>query len=514
MKNRGRIFNSLSNIATGIGMQVLSILLNVVSRKIFVLYLGIEILGVNGVITSLISMLSIVELGVGVAISQSLYAPLGNKDYRQVHAIMNLFARLYRYIALAVFFIGVVLFPFLKYIVNTEVEMQQVIIIYLIYLLNAVLSYFVSYRRNMLTADQRTYIINNITMMCSVGVTLLQIATIIFTGNFILYLLISVTNNLLQNIYIYYKTNKMYPYLTSKEEVVLDPAIKEKIFTNVKALFVAKISMYLVFGVDNVLLSMLAGTVIVGIYSNYTMIINAIKNIISQIFNGITASYGNYLVSGTKEDGVRIFYVMQFLNFWISTFAAIGFLLLLNPTITVWLGDGMIFETSVVVAIVLSFYLDSMRNAIEIARSAAGLYSPYPFFKYWWFMQAIVNIVLSVILSGIMDSKATGIFLATAISHILPTIVLPHDMFIYVFEQKAKKYYLKLIKYYSVGGIIAGFCMIISNIFVSENKWMNFGLNFIIVLVIPNISIFLIYRKSEEFMYLYNRFGKMFHKDK
>lgn len=509
MNRQGRVAKSFSNITSGISANILMILLGIISRKIFITYLGIEILGINGVISSIISMLNLVELGVGTAISQSLYVPLGKKDYDQVHAIMNLFVKMYKYVALAVFAIGIAVFPFLKYIVKTQEKIGLIAVIYMIYLINAVSSYFISYRRNILLADQKGSIINNVSMACSIFVTILQIIFMIVTGDFIVYLLISVLNNVFQNIYLYMKTNNMYPYLIEKKEVSVDKAVKERIYRNVKALFVARVSMYLVYSTDNIIISSFVGTVMVGIYSNYILILNPIKQVISQIFNGVTPSFGNYLVTNKLEESLSIFCVMQFINFWISTFVGIGFLLLFNPTIDIWLGEGMVFEKSVVFAIVLGFYLDSMRSAIETARNAAGMYSPYPMFKYLWLFQAMINIVLSVLLAFFMENKILGVFLATCVSHILPTIVVPRDMFVFVFKKSGKEFYVRLANYYITGTIIAIICVWLSNIVTFCNRYTIFAVNLIIVMVVPNAIIFLLFRKSEEFVYLYNRFGKI-----
>lgn len=508
MKSTGRVAKSFSNIVTGIGANLLTITLGIISRKIFVNYIGVEILGVNGVITSIISMLNLAELGVGTAISQSLYAPLSENDNIQVHAIMNLFSKLYKYIAFIVLAIGIVVFPFLKYIVHSEISMEYVNFIYIISLANTLLSYFISYRRNILLADQKGYIINNVSIVSSVLVTVVQVVLMVFTGNFIVYLLISVINNIVQNLYLFYKTDKIYPYLKKKKNIQVSKDITEKIFRNVKALFVARISVYLVYSTDNIILSTLISTYVVGLYSNYTLIINPIKQIISQIFNGVTPSFGNYLVTNDTCESIRLFGVMQFINFWVSTFATVGFLLLFNPTITIWLGEGMIFDSATVFVIVLAFYLDSMRSAIETARNAAGMYSPYPAFKYLWFAQAVINIGLSVLLAKVMNNGTLGVFLATCFSHILPTIVVPRDMFKYVFKRSGKGFYIKLTKYYCVSFCVILFSIIVSNLVEFRNQYFLFIYNFCIVILLPNMIILLFYRKSDEFRYLYNRFIK------
>lgn len=139
-----RTESSIKNITTGILLQIVTVVFGFIARKIFVSYMGIELLGINGLLSNVISMLSLVELGVGTAIFYSLYKPLAEKDYNQVHAIMNLYEKLYRYIAIAVLILGILIIPFLKYFVNTTISMSYVKLIYFIFVIDSALSYILT----------------------------------------------------------------------------------------------------------------------------------------------------------------------------------------------------------------------------------------------------------------------------------------------------------------------------------------------------------------------------------
>ncbi|WP_372237744.1 lipopolysaccharide biosynthesis protein, partial [Paenibacillus sp. P46E] len=240
--------------------------------------------------------------------------------------------------------------------------------------------------------------------------------------------------------------NKNYPYLKSTTHQSLDPDVKSNIIQNIKALLLANISVYFIFGTDNLLLSLLTHVSIVGIYSNYTLIFNAVKGFMSQVFVGTTASFGNLLASDAGlEEADRIFKIMFFINFWLSTFCSAALLLLINPFINLWIGSSMLLSGLIVVILVFNFYSDTMRSAVELVKSAAGLYSPYPFFKYWIVVEAILNLLLAIIFAGGLKMGMTGIFLATSISTFIPTYIIPWNIYKYVFGKSSKEFYLKHI---------------------------------------------------------------------
>lgn len=502
-----RANNSIKNIVTGIFSQIITIVLGFASRKVFISIMGIELLGVNGLLTNILSMLSLVELGIGSAIYYSLYKPLAQKDYGQVHATMSLYSKLYKYIGVAVAIIGLAIMPFLKGVAKTDITISYVNMIYLIFLADSVISYFLAYRRNILSADQKSYEINKLSTVFSVILTLLQIIIIITTKNYLLFLLVKLVLAFTQNVIIYFKTNNMYPYIKGKSIEKLNPEVKKEIIKNAKALFIVNVSVYCVFGTDNILLSAFAGVSVVGLYSNYYLLINTVNGLIGQIFNGIKASFGNFLVEKSIDDTHNLFNVLYFINFWITTFCAVSLVVLLNPFIEIWLGKEMLFPMVVVCIIVFNFYSRSMTNAIETVRNGAGLYSPYPFFKYWALVEGIVNLVISIVLAGPLKLGILGIFLGTSISTFITVYVLPWNVYKYVFKMSSKGYYIKHFIYTGASALLTLLTYLISEIFVGNNSFINFSIKMICCIVIPNIVIALLFKNSEEFKYLCDRFN-------
>lgn len=498
-----RTINSKNNIYSGIIYQIINVLLNIISRRIFILVFGANILGVNGVLQNVIAMLSLTELGIGIAISQSLYAPLAKGNYDQVNSIMHLYSKLYRIIGVIVAIIGICIFPILKYVVNTNVNNSTVYCAYILMLFDTSASYCFAYRQNLLIANQKKYIINIILTVSVIILNGIQIVAMLMASSYILFLSIKLLWDIGQNIFIYLYTGKKHSFINQSCKPV-DKEYKMKLVTNVKALLIANISTYMIFSTDNIVLSVVCGTIAVGLYSNYAMIITSVKGMISQIFQGITASLGNYVVEKEKDETLKLFYNIYFINYWIATFCATCLFVLLNRFINLWIGENYILDMGVVALLVWNFYSDMMRSTIEVVRNATGLYSPYPFFKYWMLLEAVINISVSVVLG--YKIGIYGVFIGTAISGIVSCYIIPKDVFRFIFDESSKKFYCKYI-YYQIQSIIVIFSTwAIANIVNLPNKIVEFVIAIIISVVLPNIIIILFNFRKTEFKYVFNRF--------
>lgn len=500
-----RTINSIKNISTGILLQLIVVILGFISRKIFINTLGIQLLGINGLLTNILSMLGLVELGIGTAIYYSLYRPLAEKNKGQISAIMNLYGRMYRYIGILVILLGLIILPFLQYVINTDIQMSYVRVIFIIFLLDSSISYFLAYRRNIFSADQKDHILNKISIIFSVITSISQIVIILITRNYLIYLLVKIVLVFIQNIYIYIKSNKEYPYLKIKNEKI-DESIRKEIIKNIKALCVVKLSVYCVLGTDNILLSIFSGVGIVGLYSNYYLIIGTVTRIIQQVFIGIKASFGNFLIRKTKEEVNEIFNVFHFTNFWIASFSATALIVLINPFISLWIGEEMTLPINLVIVIIFNFYNQIMTNAIEVVRDSAGLYSPYPFFKYWALIEGILNLIISILLAKVLKMGAIGIFLGTSISTCITVYVLPWNVYKYVFKISSVKYYINHFVYMGLAFMISISTYYLANLITLDHFILEFLYKMIISIVLPNIVIILLFYRSKQFKYLYKKF--------
>ena len=205
MKSHSRTTNSLLNFCSSIGAQLIVMIMNFVVRTVFISTLGKEYLGINGLFSNILSLLSLAELGVGSAILFKLYEPISKNDQERIISLMHFYKTIYRYIGIAVAILGVCMIPFLPYLIKNYQRLATLGIntafVFVLYLVNTVSSYlFLAYKSAIIKANQKEYIINIISYLVTVIRSLVQIVALILIPVFEIYVLISILFVIVQNI--------------------------------------------------------------------------------------------------------------------------------------------------------------------------------------------------------------------------------------------------------------------------------------------------------------------------
>lgn len=490
--------NSILNIISNLFVIVLQIALVFVVRFIFVRVLNEQYLGVQGLFTNIISMLSLAELGIGTAISFILYKPLADKDYNKVSVIVTFLRKVYIAIGIVVLIAGIIITPFLKYIV-TGYTMGSLNIIFIIYFITLAVEYFLTYPETLLTADQKHYKISFILISYTLITNVLQIIVLLFTKNFLIYILSDVIMKLIKFVSINIYVKKYYPKVNFYSKEKLEKEEKNKFTKNVKSLFLYKIGDYLINGTDNIIISKIIDISTVGIYSNYLSTITIFRNIINNIISGVTASFGNLIVKENEKIQKNVFNIMNFITYIFCGFVFCCLMFLFNDFIKIFYGENYMLGMTEVIIICLNFYIAAMLLPLESVKSAAGLYYED---RYVTIIQAIINVVVSIVLGRKMG--LIGVLIGTFISYILTT-VWERPMIIY--KKIFKSNYLEYFKKYFVQIIMILFniCidwLIINKLFTEINV-INFILKGVIIFVIFMITNIIIYKNSKEFNYIY-----------
>ena len=212
-----RTINTLKNSSVSLITNFISMAIGVLARWYFVKILGKEVLGLNGLFTNIISMLSIVELGFGSAITYNLYKPIANNNIEEIKSLMEFYKKCYHAVAIVIMIIGILLIPFLNSIVGENQLDLNIYFIYGLFILETASSYFLSYKRSILYANQENFIIN----LCHIGylvlMNLTQVIFLIYTKNYYIYLIIKIFFRIMENIVINYYAHKKYTYLQDKK---------------------------------------------------------------------------------------------------------------------------------------------------------------------------------------------------------------------------------------------------------------------------------------------------------
>ena len=192
MNHKSRSYNSAVNAVVNIIAQLVILLINFGTRKIFIVAFGENYLGISGLYSNILSVLSLAELGVSSAILYCLYKPVAENNYDYINALINYYKKLYRIIGLFVAAIGLLVVPFLDYLVNIEADVGNITLYYLLYLANVVVSYFLVYKTAILMADQKNYVIKICTAVVQVvQFVVLTIIAFVFR-NYTLYLALQI----------------------------------------------------------------------------------------------------------------------------------------------------------------------------------------------------------------------------------------------------------------------------------------------------------------------------------
>lgn len=500
-----RLTNSKKNVSANVIIYILQSVLSFAVRTIFIKKLGAELLGLDSLLINVLNMLSIAELGFSTAISYGLYKPLAENKITKISAYMSLYKRIYRAIGIIIILAGFILALFLQPIVG-DYSYKYLYLVYFLYLFNTASLYFISYKDVLLMADQKNYKVFKYNCFFNTSIYILQFIFILFTKNYIIYILIMILcrliNRILINRYIthYYKDVDF----NSKEKLSTNEitSIKENIF----GLFCFKIGDYVINSSDNIIISSFIGIVTVGIYTNYLSITTILKTIIKNIFNGITASFGNLTTKHNKEAEREVFDIMVFVGFFISGFVTLCFLNLINPFVTIWLGEKFVVSTSSMILICINFYLMCNQMPLDTIKEAEGFYKKD---RYIPIIQAIINIILSIILAGKMGLN--GVLLGTTISYLLTVFwIKPLLLNRYVFAEKSISYFINQLKYVLTIIIIY---LVSSGIIHYINLPINIItiiVNGIITTIIFGLIISLFYFRNSNFKFIVNTMKGIF----
>lgn len=499
-----RTGNSIRNTIGAVASNLTTILINFVAQAIFLKILGVEYSGINGLFSNILTMLGIVEMGLGNAIIFNLYKPIVNNEKEKIKSLMKFYKSSYNIIAIIVAVIGISLIPFLSTIVGEIKANVNINIIYLFFLFDTVVGYLLSYKRSILYANQENYIVNIIHIGYLVIMNVLQLIVLYFIRNYYIYLTIKVIMRILENIVITIVADKKYEYLKEKEVRSLDKEVKQDIFKKIKAMFFHKIGGFVVNGSDNIIISYFFGVETVGFYYNYYIIINAVYTLFTQLITSTTASIGNLLANNDKKT-FDVFKKIRFLNFWTVSFSGICILTIMNSFITVWIGKEYILPNIVLYVLVFNYYQKSMRNCYITFKDAAGIYYED---RYVPIVEAIINIVLSIIF--LKAFGLVGVFLGTVFSgFILHFYSYPKYIYIKIFKRSYKQYFKETVGYISIFAIVAIFTYGLASIFRVSNIFAEIVKNVIISVTIPNIFFVILFRKKEEYKYFKNLIFKL-----
>ena len=299
-----RIKNSVNNIAYNMIFYFINSLLSFVSRTALIYYIGGDFVGLSSVLTNILGYLNVVELGIGQAVTYSLYKPLKETNYDRINTLLSLYKRIYNSIGIFIGIGAIIISVFIDKLVHTQViPIWQVRIYFYMYSIITISSYFLTYIQILVMAEQKQYIITKVTGYFYTVKIIIQVLSNLVLKSYTAWIIIELFFSILTNIYINKRVFKEHKWINLNSDRKFRDLIKEnkQIFIDTKDLLYHKIAGVIVFQTDSIVISAFTNLKKVAAYGNYIMIESIVKSIIGTVFGGVRDSVGDLISEGDNE---------------------------------------------------------------------------------------------------------------------------------------------------------------------------------------------------------------------
>lgn len=496
--SNSRAKNSIRNVSFGFINKIVSLVCPFVIRTIIIKKLGSEYLGINSLFNAILNVLSLSELGFGSAIVFSMYKPIAHNKKDKINQLLNFYRKIYHIIGGIVLTIGLILVPFLGFLVKDDLPADMnLYILYFIYLFNSVLSYFLfSYKESLFNANQRSDITNLVKTLVSIGMYIIQIIILFMGGNYYQYIVLLPISTIAINVIQNKLSLKMYPDI--KCEGKIDKEELESIKKRVSALIGHKIGGTILYTFDNIIISSFLGLTIVAMYGNYYYLISAILTTFTTIYSSITAVIGNSIVMETKEKNYKTFKKLSFANYWFAIWCTICYVCLAQKFMVIWMGSKFLFGFDTVILLGIFMFIQLIRKTILSYKDAAGMWQEDKFKPY---IESIANLIINIILVNIIGIN--GVIISSIIATGL--ISLPWELHI-LFKNYFKKSEFAYVKHFALNIVnmiaifVCTYCICNSFHF---NMYLDFLFSLLVCALLPNIILLVETKRTDEFKYYY-----------
>lgn len=495
-----RTKNSVINILTNCSCYLFLIITSFFIRRAFSQVFGLELVGVDGAFLNTISILSVVELGLGTGMVYKLYKPIAENDEKKIALILKFMRNAYATISLIILFFGLISAFFSVNAIKESFSKTWLSKIFIFYIFDMLASYLFFHKRAMFIASQKNYL-NNLIKIFVIFITFfVQIFIIYFLKSFEIYLIIKIISRVAENILISYFFDKKYKFLDIRNASNFSEIEKKEILNSIKGMLFHKIGGAGLKQISGIIALMFISMRENGIYYNYMMIITAIWGISAEFFNGISASFGDLLSTENKEKIYENFKALFFINFLIYSLFISIFYNVISYFMTFWIGDS-IFSVNNNMLISIYIYVYGIKQCIDMVKSSAGIYSPDRFYPI---LESVVNFALSFFLAK--KFGINGVFAGAILSTLLvPLFSQPFFLYKIVFKKSIFNYYKKYLIYALVS---------FSNVIVSHFAVTFINLNSLILKILLNSFVclsfsvminLLLFNKNEEFKFIKQR---------
>ena len=500
-KQESRMTHAKRNMKSGVILKLITPITSFITRTALIYSLGTVYLGLNGLFTSMLQVLSLAELGFGSAIVFSMYKPIAQKDEITVNALLNLYRTIYRIVGSVIMGVGLLLIPLLPKLIHGDLPGGlNLTVLYLIRLADTSISYFLfSYRNCLLDASQRKSRIQRIQSVSKITLCAVQVVLLMLFKNYYIFCISIPVIQVAQNLAYWVVSKKTFPQYRCEGSLPKDA--RKDIMKRVTGLFMFRLSHVLRNSFDSIILSAFLGLEILAIYQNYFLIVTTVVGISSILTDSTLSSIGNSVAMETTEKNYRDFKSFQLLFMWVVGIICVGMACLYQPFMRLWVGKHNMLSDSLMLLFVVYFFTERMGNICFQYRQARGL---------WWedrirpVVDGIINLTLNFFL--VQYIGIAGVMLSTIICHVFidslwgARILFKH----YFTNAKQSHYVLKLVLFAASTTLACALSYLLCNLIplYAENAitcLLFMAGRGIICLIVANVVFFGIYRLLPEY---------------
>ena len=499
------------NTVIGVLSQAVAALTGAIVQLVFIKFMIKEYLGAKSLFSNILDFLSIAELGIGLVLVYSMYTPLADRDERKLIALTQFYRKAYRLIASMILGTGLCLMPFLSFFIENMETVPHATLIFFLYLVSSASSYLFVYKQSILNADQNVYIIHLYSTVFSIVQCILQILVLVSGSRyrFFYYLIVQTVLVVFKNFLMSRKAGKLYPFINTREKVLLTKEEKKGIYKNVFAMFNHRVGAVVLGSTDTLLISKFIGIIYCGFYGNFKMIINLMNSFVGQFFNAMLSSVGNMNALESKDTVYKTFKYLHFLSFWMYTFCTVAFIELSNPVLMQMLtlmgvedveSYGFTFPTILMIG--LNFYVIGIRKVPLTFKEAMGLLW---YDRYKPIIEAVINVIISV--AAIQSMGIAGIFFGTIFSMAVTSLwVEPLVLFRHGLKRSMREFWIKECVYLTFSGAMIALTHFVDSQ-IHLTGWTEILVKLCVCLVVPNAVTALCFCRMGEFGELFAAIG-------
>ncbi|MBR4173193.1 MAG: polysaccharide biosynthesis protein [Clostridia bacterium] len=490
-----RTKNAKRNIGWGLFERAVALVVPFVCRSAIIRIFGINYAGLNSLFASLLSALNLAELGFGSASVYFLYSAIAEDDKEKICKILAYLKKAYLIVGTVVLTLGLLLVPFLKNFIHSDIPKGiNIYIIFLLSLASTVLSYFLfSYRSAIIIAHQRHDVLFRISIAITIIDKGLQLVAIFLFKNYYMYIGSAIVATLINNMLYYFTSSKMFPnYVPSGR---LESSVKSAMGKKIGGLLWYKLGSIVSTQADSIVISSFLGLAIMGKYGNYYYVIYFLFMLFSMYYSTIRAGIGNSIALDTVEKNHRDFKVLQFGQSWMISWCTVCLFCLFQDFIAIYAGDKNQLPFGIVVCMCIYFWIWKIQDIVYTYKEASGLWDKD---KFRPLISAGTNLLLNI--CTVKFIGLYGVILSTVVSILV--IDIPWStkvLFAEYFKDGKREYYLSLIKSFAELVslcAITGFACSFVNI---DSTLLRLIVKAAICVIVPNAIILAIHCKSELF---------------